>query len=123
MEIAAEVWSRVGPKATGTDRFGGEPRRHGTCINRTWIFPHLQVSGRFLPNSSAPPFQASYGEVSLSTPLFLFFPFTPPFLFALICFPSLSSERATLRTGWNISANSLHMSWACILSLIWAKLR
>src|SRR5437762_5497724 len=26
MEIAAEVRSRVGPKATGTARFGGEPR-------------------------------------------------------------------------------------------------
>lgn len=32
MEIAAEVWSWVGPKATGTARFGGEPRRHGACI-------------------------------------------------------------------------------------------
>src|SRR5919205_786197 len=32
MEIAAEVWSSVGPKATGTARFGGELRRHGACI-------------------------------------------------------------------------------------------
>lgn len=81
MEIAAEVGSRVGPKATGTAHFGGDLRRHGTGITRTWIFPHLQVSGRFLPHASAPRFQASYGEVSLATPLFLFFPFMPSLLF------------------------------------------
>jgi len=32
MEIAAEVWFWVGPKATGTARFGREPRRQGACI-------------------------------------------------------------------------------------------
>src|SRR4030081_1939271 len=36
MEIAAEVWSWVGPKATGTARFGGEPRRHGACIKGSY---------------------------------------------------------------------------------------
>ena len=32
MEIAAEVWFWVAPKATGTARSGREPRRHGACI-------------------------------------------------------------------------------------------
>jgi hypothetical protein len=36
MEIAAEVWSWVGPKATGTARFGGEPRRHGVCMKGSY---------------------------------------------------------------------------------------
>jgi len=36
MEIAAEVWFWVGPKATGTARFGREPRRHGACIKGSY---------------------------------------------------------------------------------------
>ena len=43
MEIAAEVWSWVGPKATGTARFGGEPRRHGACMT-TWRVHKGQLS-------------------------------------------------------------------------------
>jgi|SRR5581483_2076208 len=44
--------------------------------------------------------------------LFLFFPFIPPFLLALTCFPSLLSYQIPLGTGWNVSVNSLRMSWA-----------
>lgn len=36
MEIAAEVWFSVGPKATGTVRFGREPRRDGACIKDSY---------------------------------------------------------------------------------------
>jgi hypothetical protein len=36
MEIAAEVCFWVGPKATGTARFGREPRRHGACIKGSY---------------------------------------------------------------------------------------
>src|SRR5262245_51415693 len=32
MEIAAEVWSWLGPKATETARFGGELRRRSACV-------------------------------------------------------------------------------------------
>ena len=36
MEIAAEVWSWVGPKAGRSRRFGGELRRHGACIKGSY---------------------------------------------------------------------------------------
>lgn len=36
MEIAAEIWFWVGPKATGTARFGHEARRHGACIKGSY---------------------------------------------------------------------------------------
>lgn len=48
----------------------------------------------------------------ISTLFFLFFPFIPLFLFALTCFPSLFELTSySVRIGWNISANSLRMSW------------
>ena len=49
MEIAAEVWSWVGPKATGTARFGGEPRRHGACMTKHGAC----IKGSYPPTSPA----------------------------------------------------------------------
>jgi len=46
MEIAAKVWSWVGPKAMGTARFGGEPRRHGACVKGSYLPTSPEPAGR-----------------------------------------------------------------------------
>src|SRR5262245_20946567 len=46
MEIAAEVWSWIGPKEAGMTRFGGEPRRHGGCIKNSYPSTTPEPVGR-----------------------------------------------------------------------------
>src|SRR4051794_5565120 len=62
METAAEVWFWIGPKATGTARFGCETQRHGAYYRRRLSHRPLRILSVGHPPSLMP--RCAHGRVT-----------------------------------------------------------